>query len=877
MKIKVVLLVLACCCSTLARTQDMSSIETAMKTVKNTSIDVSTRIDYCEKEYSDIQIHAENDSLFAEFVHIYASLLYAAERYPEAKQIFEKALYLKGELLSKDDFNYLRTTYMYGSTLYKNQELDSAQYYLTFTLDKGKKLLNSEGKHYLLFNTYTELALLFLDFSEYTNSLRYFDKAEFHFDALSSQNCNNKVRLFYLRSIVHIEQNNFEKAISLLQQAANLAQEICPEEYPNVANNLGMTYHKIGRYDLAKEAYLNASDTSSYKVSEENLYNIASNQVINYMKLGDYEDAENAYKEGLALAQKSEDNFIIAELYQHKAQLEETKNNSKQAMEYYDLSINTLASHKKRAYKLPVIENNVIVGKNRLINTLALKANALRGENLLNEAYETYKTLDTLITDVRQGHQTEEAKFFRIAEAVPIYEAAIATALQLQAQQRFTDVYLRQAFDFARRNKAALHYENIRLRVSLQDLSPALAKQENELRQEINQLEQSLADSTNAEQANRLSELREQYYQLIDEIKAKAPAYYDLKYAFSDLPSIEDIQASMPSDMAIVEYFFGENMLHIFVLSKSKPLQHYSIHDADEVRVTVEKFLNQDMKVSDLSYLLYQKLLKKTIDKLPGFITRLRIVPDDILYKLPFQVLDTKQETRPHYLIQDYALSYAISGKEHHFKRTYSNTNYDYIGCAMDYDNHPSLDYIPNTIKELKKSTIYYADTLLVINTKATKRNFLQHLGTSKIIHCPLHGHVNTDNVLNSEVVFADSPLLLHELYTRESSSINLTILSACDLGNGKLNKGEGLRNFIRAFQYAGAESVVSSLGKVHDAYAWKLMITFNQYIAEDYPLDKALQKATLQYLEHTDPVHTAPRHWAKFVLFGNPTVIQLD
>ena len=52
-------------------------------------------------------------------------------------------------------------------------------------------------------------------------------------------------------------------------------------------------------------------------------------------------------------------------------------------------------------------------------------------------------------------------------------------------------------------------------------------------------------------------------------------------------------------------------------------------------------------------------------------------------------------------------------------------------------------------------------------------------------------------------------------------------VLSACETGIGKLQKGEGAMSIARAFQYAGAENILFSLWKINDYAAAQLMTNF--------------------------------------------------
>ncbi len=69
-----------------------------------------------------------------------------------------------------------------------------------------------------------------------------------------------------------------------------------------------------------------------------------------------------------------------------------------------------------------------------------------------------------------------------------------------------------------------------------------------------------------------------------------------------------------------------------------------------------------------------------------------------------------------------------------------------------------------------------------------------------------------------------DGILTALEVSEMDLSRLELAVLSACETGLGKAEKGEGLLGMQRAFQLAGARSVVSSLWKVDDGATRRLM-----------------------------------------------------
>lgn len=141
-----------------------------------------------------------------------------------------------------------------------------------------------------------------------------------------------------------------------------------------------------------------------------------------------------------------------------------------------------------------------------------------------------------------------------------------------------------------------------------------------------------------------------------------------------------------------------------------------------------------------------------------------------------------------------------------------------------------------------------------------------------------MHGEVEDQNPLLSKLYFnpsekEDGLLYTYEIYGLEIPS-QLVILSACNTASGELQQGEGILSLERAFQYAGSQSLLSTLWTVDDAASAQLTENFLTNLKSGKTKDIALQQAKLQYLETATPDKLHPFYWAGFKLTGNTTVL---
>jgi CHAT domain-containing protein len=195
---------------------------------------------------------------------------------------------------------------------------------------------------------------------------------------------------------------------------------------------------------------------------------------------------------------------------------------------------------------------------------------------------------------------------------------------------------------------------------------------------------------------------------------------------------------------------------------------------------------------------------------------------------------------------------------------------------------------------------------LAYFGTDASEYRFKTAASGSRVIHLATHGfflgHERQENqwleAPNRDIGFAgENPLLLSGLYfaganrrsqvtgdgdvedgiltAYEISALNLegtelVVLSACETGLGEILEGEGVYGLRRAFQMAGARTVVSALWPVSDRLTAELMS--EMYSAKGESLPSAMRRIQLQRLDELrsrgETEH--PYSWAAFIAVGD-------
>ncbi len=183
----------------------------------------------------------------------------------------------------------------------------------------------------------------------------------------------------------------------------------------------------------------------------------------------------------------------------------------------------------------------------------------------------------------------------------------------------------------------------------------------------------------------------------------------------------------------------------------------------------------------------------------------------------------------------------------------------------------------PPSNPEGEKGTIYKKETATEENARNTDKE-------TSIIHFACHGILDERFPLNSGLALTipekteegkeNGLLQAWEIFESVRINADLVTLSACETGLGKEMGGEGLIGLTRAFQYAGAKTVLPTLWSVPDESTAILMENFYTYLKQGKSKAEALKTAQSEMLKSDKYSH--PFYWAGFVLNGDGEIISL-
>ncbi len=432
------------------------------------------------------------------------------------------------------------------------------------------------------------------------------------------------------------------------------------------------------------------------------------------------------------------------------------------------------------------------------------------------------------------------------------------------------------------------------------------------------------ADS--AEVLAQLFEFRRELSGLKGLLTERYPTYYRLKYQENRL-SIADIQAHLSRSREptiLIEYLVNDEFMSILGIAEDTVAYHHQGLDdefykmlADMRRLTGRSALpasDHQLEKEKRQYLatagaLYNKLLAPVLEQLPE-ARQLIIIPDGELGYLPFELLlsgPAEQRDYRHlpYLFREYTIRYEYSarlllepsrpGKKRRFGKL--------LAVAPQFGKPPPLaasarvqtDTFRQAFPGLRDGmaplqyNIPEARTIheqmggkKLAGPQATKNAFLREAAVHRIIHLATHAYTNDLYPNFSHLAFAGSPdtaesslLYAYEIYNLRLNA-ELAVLSACEAGAGKLQRGEGVMSLSRAFKYAGCPNIVTSLWQADDRSTKDIMVSFYRHLKAGAGKADALRQAKQDFLAEAGQRYTHPFYWGTFILIGDNEPVDL-
>lgn len=698
-----------------------------------------------------------------------------------------------------------------------------------------------------------------------------------------------------------------EKAIPLLEESLITFQRLAAEddyyaEEPSITlNRLGMAHSYAGHYQEALKFFeraLRENQKCCQDAAQESA--IYSNMGIAYRRAAQLDKALETHRHALSiLLETAEDGkaepwtalahdniaTTLLDLKRYHEGLEEIQTAIGWLLP--DFKPTSLQENPSRNMleKSPHKSDLLVILKDKAALWQKL-AREQSNEQFFQYALSTYLLCDALLDLIRTEHQEQQTKLYWREQARDMYQAAVRTAWLSRQEE--------MAFYFSEKSRAVLLLDGLRELNASSRLPESTRAELARLSLQIRYMEEEIyeAELPEATVEQEVVLMRQQYRQLLDSIELHYPEYYRQKYE-PNFIALSDFQKQLQADEIWIEYFVAGDFTLALVIQKDK-MEMVELAAPNEWMPSIDQYLN-NLKEYDSAFApapaqqLYQYLLAPLQLK-NGY--HLTFVPDGVLSLIPFEALLSQAPTpgTPYrdwdFLLRYHEISYAYSVNSSNFTTQSQKQNNGKIlafapmsGGETDRSFEAELE-----LPQSRRTAEHIANILptnIFLGGEANRHIFRREAPGAAVLHLATHAYLDHEHPEFSYFLLADSipeerKFYVNELYNYQFQA-DLTVLSACETGAGKLQRGEGVASIGRAFAQNGSPNLAMSLWPVDEGATGNLLERYYQELSADVPKAKALQQAKLSYLQaaKSEPLQH-PFRWAGIVYYGQDTPLQL-
>jgi CHAT domain-containing protein/tetratricopeptide (TPR) repeat protein len=722
--------------------------------------------------------------------------------------------------------------------------------------------------------------------------------------------------LFHL-AIINRLRGNYADALRLYQEARQITdslESVRPDVFPSATyrRHIGGAYFLQGNLRLALD-YANQALALDEKRNDL-LGTAYSLQFIAIVRVAEknFREAQTLAERTVPMFEKTGDKDGLARSLALLGNVYLSINETEKSLEYFRraLVIREASGSRDGMAIARIGIAKVFLAQKKYIEALELAAKAVdstkengnrellwQAQSVLGQIYlaqndcdKTREAFDAAIGTIEGlrgevvGGASENSLFF--AERIKPYQQ-IAT--MLAGQNDFAE-----AFEYAERAKARVLLDSVRFGRNQPTaiMTAEEQQEENRLRGNVNVLNAQISKISAAEKEKlidlkaKLEAARTDLARFQTNLYATHPELRIKRGAVKPV-EIGEIGNLLNEKSALLEYTIADDAIFLFVFTKSGGQVEFKTYKIDikreELTRRIERFrrmlAERNVLFAAESRAIYDAILRPAAAQIAGK-TNLTIVPDDGLWELPFQAL---QSAENRYVLDDASVSYSPSLTILREQRNNPRQMNLAAQKTLAFGNPTSSRTKANfaVLPEAEKQTLALKNLYGAANTRVFNRNdadeSLLKNETAKgfsILHLATHGVLDNKSPLNSYVLLApneatgdDGKLEAWEILEMNLSS-DLVMLSACETARGDVRSGEGLVGLAWSLMVAGARNVVVSQWKVESTSTTDLTIDFYKFLKQN-PDKKpdALRQAALKLRRNPSTAH--PFYWAGFVLIG--------
>ena len=624
---------------------------------------------------------------------------------------------------------------------------------------------------------------------------------------------------------------------------------------------------------------------------------------------------------------RGEITYRIASIKYRQGNFKGALENVNQCIEEQNQFFARFASSNEQSYVKNVVSSTLpllYILKSQVLYAQYLNAG---DKNKLEESLDFYQTSISSLNTQKLFMKDEDSKIFATSAIIEVYNEAIQVG-NILYELTGDMMYLEMAFKFTESSKSFALFSEIKNLEAMEfsGLPAEVKEREEELigmiqgYENLLYKEQMLLEPDSAKIAsfkNKLFHLNQDRDRLLEEIETNNSKYYEFKYQ-PHFVTLEELQDKLPHRDAMIEYVLTDSTLITYVIDKKninvftqeigpefneECMEYYQLLNkqnfSNGVRENYSRFVQLGRKFYSI---LIEPCLQYTDRK------NLTIIPDGAITYLPFEGFLTEDADTEYinyltlpYLIREYSVGYSQSATLMFSERLKSKPTEDKVLAFAPLYSDPMDPPDPSLLRQASDGSEFLlplggiikevqsikdmVPAVVYLNEEATEAKFKELASDYSILHLAMHTIMKDDTPLNSWLAFTnvegvdpadtieDNRLYAYEIYNLALNA-EMTVLSSCNSGFGKLHRGEGMMSLARGFYYAGCPSIVMTLWQVSDKSSSELMTSFYHYLKRGKSKQEAMRLAKIDYLNNSDDLTSNPYFWSGFVVLGDSSPI---
>ena len=342
--------------------------------------------------------------------------------------------------------------------------------------------------------------------------------------------------------------------------------------------------------------------------------------------------------------------------------------------------------------------------------------------------------------------------------------------------------------------------------------------------------------------------------------------------------TVTELRSVLAPDETVIEYYFDEDTLKIFVIDQDNlhvANSQYSRQELNDLvlelqfhfetfrfgQVYIDSNVNKLLKGTNACLHELHLALFAPVTHLigEGSERKLIFIPFDFLHNVPFHALYDGEK----YLLDSYEIAFAPSASLLvHCARRPARPSWGESGRMLIFGVADAV--APKISEEIEAIRQMFPSSHCFTGSDAQLSALAEHLPESDIVHIACHGTFRQDNPMFSALKLAGQWLNFYDICSLRIPS-SLVTLSACSTGSSIIQAGDEMHGLVRGFLTAGASSLVVSLWMVNDTATAKLMTEFYSRLKQGTQPRTALRNAALQIKSQSPH----PYYWAPFIFIG--------